>query len=127
MEFNDKQAIYLQIVEYIYDRILTNEWKGDERVPSVRDLAVELQVNPNTVMRAYELLQNTEIIENKRGIGNFLSSNAKSMIRVKRRNHFLENELPVIFRTMQLLGVSMDDLLARFTDYNQNNEKPQKN
>jgi len=127
MEFNDKQAIYLQIVEYIYDRILTDEWKGDERVPSVRDLAVELQVNPNTVMRAYELLQNTEIIENKRGIGNFLSSDAKSMIRANRRNHFLENELPVIFRTMQLLDVSMDDLLARFTDYNQNNEKPQKN
>jgi len=125
MEFNDKQAIYLQIVEYIYDRILTDEWKGDERVPSVRDLAVELQVNPNTVMRAYELLQNSEIIENKRGIGNFLSSDAKSMIRSNRRNHFLENELPVIFRTMQLLGVGMDDLLVRFASYNNINEKPQ--
>ena len=80
MEFNDKQAIYLQIVEYIYDRILTDDWKGDERVPSVRDLAVELQVNPNTVMRAYELLQNNEIIVNRRGVGNFLGSDAKSKI-----------------------------------------------
>lgn len=122
MEFNDKQAIYLQIVEYIYDRILTDEWKGDERVPSVRDLAVELQVNPNTVMRAYELLQNTGIIENKRGIGNFLGSDAKQMIRANRRNHFLENELPVIFRNMQLLGVQMEDLLKRYNAYSINND-----
>ncbi|NWJ51167.1 MAG: GntR family transcriptional regulator [Bacteroidetes bacterium] len=125
MEFNDKQAIYLQIVEYIYDRILTNEWQGDERVPSVRDLAVELQVNPNTVMRAYELLQNNEIIVNKRGVGNFLSGDAKVKIRENRRNNFLRNELPVIFRNMQLLGVSMDDLTRRYSDYNKMNEKPQ--
>ena len=121
MEFNDKQAIYLQIVEYIYDRILTDEWKGDERVPSVRDLAVELQVNPNTVMRAYDLLQNSEIIINKRGVGNFLGSNAKSKIITNRRNHFLATELPVIFRNMQLLGVSMDDLSDHFTAYNKSN------
>lgn len=125
MEFNDKQAIYLQIVEYIYDRILTDEWKGDERVPSVRDLAAELQVNPNTVMRAYELLQNTGIIENKRGIGNFLGNDAKSKIITKRRNDFLEKELPDIFRNMQLLGVNMKDLSEQFTSYNKNNEKPQ--
>ena len=125
MEFNDKQAIYLQIVEYIYDRILTDEWKGDERVPSVRDLAAELQVNPNTVMRAYELLQNTGIIENKRGIGNFLDRDAKSKIITKRRNDFLEKELPGIFRNMQLLGVNMKDLSEQFTSYNKNNEKPQ--
>ena len=121
MEFNDKQAIYLQIVEYIYDRILTDEWKGDERVPSVRDLAVELQVNPNTVMRAYELLQNNEIIINKRGVGNFLESDAKSKIIINRRNHFLIHELPLLFRNMQLLGVSIEELSEQFISYSQNN------
>ena len=118
MEFNDKQAIYLQIVEYIYDCILTNEWQEEERIPSVRDLAVELQVNPNTVMRAYELLQSMEIIVNKRGIGNFLSINAKSVIISNRRNHFIQNELPVIFRNMNLLGVSIEDLSGYYTFYN---------
>lgn len=121
MEFNDKQAIYLQIVEYIYDRILTDEWKDEERILSVRDLAVELQVNPNTVMRAYELLQNSEIIINKRGVGNFLGTNAKSKIIINRRNHFLNHELPVIFRNMELLGVSMDDLSKQYTAYLKNN------
>jgi GntR family transcriptional regulator len=125
MEFNDKQAIYLQIVEYIYDRILTNEWQEEERVPSVRDLAAELQVNPNTVMRAYELLQSMEIIVNKRGIGNFLSSNAKSVIISNRRKHFIENELPVIFRNMNLLGVSIEDLSDYYTFYNTGNNKKQ--
>lgn len=125
MEFNDKQAIYLQIVEYIYDRILTNEWQEEERVPSVRDLAVELQVNPNTVMRAYELLQSMEIIVNKRGIGNFLSINAKTVIISNRRNHFIENELPVIFRNMNLLGVSMKDLSDYYTFYNTGNNNKQ--
>ena len=123
MEFNDKQAIYLQIVEFIYDRILTGDWKDDERVPSVRDLAVELQVNPNTVMRAYELLQNLEIIVNKRGVGNFLGSDAKSKIITNRRNHFLSNELPVIFRNMQLLGVSIGELADQFTAYNKSNNE----
>jgi len=125
MEFNDKQAIYLQIVEYIYDRILTNEWQEEERIPSVRDLAVELQVNPNTVMRAYELLQTMEIIVNKRGIGNFLSINAKSVIISNRRNHFIENELPVIFRNMNLLGVSIKDLSDYYTFYNNGNNNKQ--
>ena len=121
MEFNDKQAIYLQIVEYIYDRILTDEWKDEERIPSVRDLAVELQVNPNTVMRAYELLQNSEIIINKRGVGNFLGSSAKSKIIINRRNYFLNHELSVIFRNMELLGVSMNDLAKQYTAYLKNN------
>ena len=125
MEFNDKQAIYLQIVEYIYDRILTNEWQEEERIPSVRDMAVELQVNPNTVMRAYELLQSMEIIVNKRGIGNFLSINAKSVIISNRRNHFIENELPVIFRNMNLLGVSIEDFSDYYTFYNTGNNKKQ--
>lgn len=124
MEFNDKQAIYLQIVEYIYDRILSGEWMGDERVPSVRDLAGEMQVNPNTVMRAYELLQNMGIFVNKRGIGNFLDRDAKSKIRLNRRNNFLENELPVIFRTMQLLDVSMEDLMSYYTSYNKDKNTP---
>jgi len=125
MEFNDKQAIYLQIVEYIYDRILTNEWQEEERVPSVRDLAVELQVNPNTVMRAYELLQSMEIIVNKRGIGNFLSINAKSVIISNRRNNFIEKELPIIFHNMNLLGVSIKDLSDYYTFYNTGNNKKQ--
>jgi GntR family transcriptional regulator len=57
MNFNENQVIYLQIADFVTDKILMDQWRIEEKIPSVRDLAAELQVNPNTVMRAYELLQ----------------------------------------------------------------------
>ena len=65
MEFRDKQAIYIQIADYFGNNILKDIWKADEKVPSVRQLAVELDVNPNTVMRTYNHLQENNIIYNK--------------------------------------------------------------
>ena len=65
MEFKDTQAIYLQIVDWMCDNIVKEKWKSDERIPSVRELGILLEVNPNTVMRAYECLQNQHIIYNE--------------------------------------------------------------
>ncbi len=65
MNFNEKQAIYLQIASIVCDTILEGKWKVD-KIPSVRELAVDLQVNPNTVMRAYDHLQQEQILMNKR-------------------------------------------------------------
>ena len=56
MQFRETASIYLQIADYICEKILLKEWKVDERVPSVRELAMQLEVNPNTVMRTYEFL-----------------------------------------------------------------------
>ena len=69
MQFRESRAIYLQIADYICERILLKQWKTDERIPAVRELAVQLEVNPNTVMRTYEFLQSQNIIQNQRGIG----------------------------------------------------------
>ncbi len=66
MQFRESQAIYLQIADYVCERILLKEWKPGERVPSVRELAVQLEVNLNTVMRSYDFLQQQEIIQNQR-------------------------------------------------------------
>ena len=72
MEFRGHQAIYLQIVDYVCERILLKVWKAEEKMPSIRELAIELQVNPNTVQRSYDFLQEMEVITNKRGIGIFV-------------------------------------------------------
>ena len=56
MDFKETQAIYLQIVDLVCDHIVTGKWKAQERIPSVRELGVQLDVNPNTVMRAYDYL-----------------------------------------------------------------------
>ena len=70
MEFKEKQAIYLQIGEHISETILRKQWEEGEKIPSVREMAMSIEVNPNTVMRTYSYLQDRGIIFNKRGIGN---------------------------------------------------------
>ena len=77
MEFRDNEAIYLQIAALVSDNILLGKWPGEQKIPSVRDLAVELEVNPNTVMRSYEFLQNQGIIYNKRGLGLFVAPDGR--------------------------------------------------
>ncbi|MCX6282468.1 MAG: GntR family transcriptional regulator [Bacteroidetes bacterium] len=117
MEFNEKNAIYQQIVEYAMDQILTGGWKTEEKIHSVRELAAILQVNPNTVMRAYEHLQQKEIIVNRRGIGTFVAADAESRIRSSRRNNFLSNDLPGLFRRMEMLGLGMEELEKEYWNY----------
>ncbi len=114
MEFRENEAIYLQIAAYVSERILLGKWAGDEKIPSVRELAVELEVNPNTVVRAYEFLQNKEVIYNKRGIGFFTTEDAVEKIKIFSKERFLGQELPELFRNMYLLEIKMEELEKRY-------------
>lgn len=128
MEFRDKQAIYMQIADYFGNNILQEEWKSDEKVPSVRQLAVELEVNPNTVMRTYTHLQESDIIYNKRGIGYFVSPNAKTILTAMIKKQFVEVELPEFYRKMQLIGLTIKDLEVMFKELStQKNKSDEKN
>jgi GntR family transcriptional regulator len=117
MQFRESQAIYLQIADYVCERILLKEWKPEERIPSVREMAVQLEVNPNTVMRSYEFLQQKEIITNQRGIGYFVSAGALTHALEYRKDDFLLKELPQVFRNMYLLNMEPDDLKTRFEKF----------
>jgi DNA-binding transcriptional regulator YhcF (GntR family) len=114
MEFRENEAIYLQIAAYISEHILLGKWAQDDKIPSVRELAIQLEVNPNTVVRAYEYLQNKEVIFNKRGIGFYTTDDAKEKIKVYSRERFLGQELPELFRSMYLLDIKMDELEKRY-------------
>jgi DNA-binding transcriptional regulator YhcF (GntR family) len=114
MEFRDNEAIYLQIAGYVNENILLGKWPPETKIPSVRELAGELQVNPNTVMRSYEFLQNLEIISNKRGIGFFSSSDSIDRIKKFKKERFLESELPAFFRNIYLLDISLDEITNRY-------------
>jgi GntR family transcriptional regulator len=92
MNFKDKEAIYLQIAAYVSEHITLGKWLPEEKIPSVRDLAVALQVNPNTVMRTYEYLQNQGILFNKRGLGIFVTPDAISKIKEIRKERFIQQE-----------------------------------
>lgn len=118
MQFsNNGQAIYLQIVDYICEKILLNEFKKEEKIPSVRELAMQLEVNPNTVARAYEQLKQQQIIFDKRGIGYYISEDAANIARGYRKQEFSDKELPAVFRTMYMLGLEPNDLVPAFEQY----------
>ncbi len=105
MNFNADKPIYLQIADSISDRILSGELKGEDRLPSVRDYGADIGVNPNTVMRVYERLTDDEVIYNKRGIGYFVSPDAREKILASKREEFLSKDVPAIKRRMELLGL----------------------
>jgi len=117
MDFRDKQAIYLQIAEYVSEQILLGRWPVGEKIPSVRELASELEVNPNTVMRTYEFLSQQGVIANKRGIGYFSAEEALDRIRTFRREQFLQNDLPQFFKNLTLLGISLQEIETRYDEY----------
>ena len=122
MEFKESQAIYLQIGNYVCEQILLGRWKEGERLLSVRELGVALEVNPNTVMRTYDFLQNREIIFNKRGVGYFVSDDAKQKILHYRKKQFLEQDLPLVFKNMTLLGMTFKELENEYNNYLKNHE-----
>lgn len=111
MDFSKNKPIYLQIYDLICERILNDEFKSGDRVVSVRELGIELGVNPNTVMRSFERLQNKGIIATKRGIGFYVCENAREMILEEQKAEFLETEVPEFFKKMELYGISFEDLV----------------
>ena len=110
MEFVDNKPIYIQIYDSICEKILSGEYIESERIPSVRELGGEIGVNPNTIMRSYEKLSAEGVIYNKRGTGYFVSNDAKELILAAQRREFLENELPIIRKRMDLLGIDISEL-----------------
>ncbi|MDR0332174.1 MAG: GntR family transcriptional regulator [Dysgonamonadaceae bacterium] len=120
MKFSESQAIYLQIAKIMEEKILRKEWKAEERIPSVRDLAVAMEVNPNTAVRAFEILQQKEIIYNKRGIGYFVSENAYSIVKKEWKKNFKEQELPEFFKNIVLLDFSMEEIDILYKQFNVN-------
>ena len=108
MQFSDDKPIWRQIYELIAMRILSDEWPEGSRIVSVRELAQEVGVNPNTVMRSYERLDGDGIIFNRRGIGFFVAEGAKKHIREIERRKFLDEELPKLSERLNLLGLTIE-------------------
>lgn len=114
MDFNNNKAIYLQIAEHVCEQVMLAHWKVEDKIPSVRELAVQLEVNPNTVMRTYDFLQQRGIIYNKRGIGFFVSPDSKVQVQSYKKSVFIEEELPQVFRNIYLLNIELDELKERY-------------
>ena len=110
MKFRKQRAIYLQIGDYLCENILTSTYAPGDKIPSVRDMAVSVEVNPNTVMRTYTDLQQKGILFNQRGIGFFVADDAVEKILEMKKREFLKAELPDFFKTIRLLNLQYEDL-----------------
>ncbi len=117
MDFQKKDAIYLQIVEKISENILGKRWLEGEKIPSVRELAIDVEVNPNTVMRSYTHLQDMGVIYMKRGIGYFVSDNAIDITLSVMKDNFIKNELPKFFKAIKLLKMDFEEIMERYSEY----------
>ena len=100
----------MQIADLICDDILQGKLLEDERIPSVREYAATVEVNANTCARAYDWLQNKEIIYTKRGLGYFVSVGAKTAIMQMKREEFMNETLPDVANKMVSLDITMEEL-----------------
>lgn len=120
MEFKENQAIYLQIANRFLENILLKKWAVGEKIPSIREIAVEFEVNPNTTMRTFNFLQEKGIIFNKRGIGYYIAEDGLDKTLSLKKEQFIKEELPAFFKTMRLVGISLNDLKNYYSENDQN-------
>ena len=102
------------MADRLCDEILAGTYQEDDRIPSVREYAVLLQVNTNTAVKAYDELARANIIYNKRGLGYFVTPGAKKQILKARKKEFMKERLPELFRQMRLLDITIDDVADAF-------------
>ncbi len=124
MEFGNKKSIFLQIADNISERIMEGKYHLFEKIPSVRDLAIELGVNPNTIMRTYSKLQSDGILETRRGMGFYVAGDAKNIIIAQNKKLFFETDLPRIARQAEMLSITFEEIKPFFerknySDYNE--------
>lgn len=126
LDFNNStKAIYLQIADAICDRVLSGEIKADERIPSVREYAAEVEVNVNTVMRAYEYLADSGVIYNKRGLGFFAANDAREKVLARRRHEVLGEGMQTVFKQLSLLNVTPEQLGEMYHNFINEQSKQQ--
>ena len=117
MNFKESKPIYLQIADRICDEILQGRYAEGDRLPSVRDYAATVEVNPNTAMRSYDFLQSRAVIRMQRGIGYFVEQGAAGRIRTFRRETFMNEELYDFFRQARSIGITPEELAALYRQY----------
>ncbi len=115
--FNSDRAIYLQMADRLCDDILIGTYAEGDRVPSVRDYSIALGVNTNTAVKTYDYLGREGVIFNKRGMGYYVSPGAKEKILQDRKATFVKDKVPTLFKDMELLGISIDDLCSLYQGY----------
>ncbi len=111
MEYSEHKPIYLQNVDLMQEKILRGDWREEDRIPSVREMGALVGVNPNTIVRSYQLLESEDIIYNKRGLGYFVKEGAVERIKENMNREFIASELPQFKAKVEMLGITKEELV----------------
>jgi len=112
MEFEEHKPIYLQISDFVCNKILLYEWKEEKRIPSVRELSARLGVNPNTIIKSYDYLESRKLIRNKRGSGFYVDTGAVNIIKNENKAFFMEHIVPNLFSQLEILQIDMIEIVT---------------
>ena len=112
--FNDEIPIYLQIIEHIKMQIISKKYLPNQKIPSVRELSFELEVNPNTVQKALFELENIGLIYTERTNGKFVTDNEKLIEDIK--NQTIQKMIDEFYVSMNKLGIENEQVLQILID-----------
>ena len=110
-DWHNNAPIYRQLKDRIVGMVLDGLLKPGEALPSVRQIAADFQLNPITVMRAYQELADATLVEKRRGIGMYVTDGAREKLLVSERERFLREEWPPLLERIQRLGMNVKELM----------------
>ena len=114
-QWNESQPIFVQIRQRLTEMILSGKPGEGEALPSVRQIATDLQVNPLTVTRAYQELVDLDVVETRRGLGMFVKTGARAVLLAHEREKFLTEDWPRVIAQIRALGLDPEKLLSEST------------
>ncbi|MFA6507874.1 MAG: GntR family transcriptional regulator [Treponemataceae bacterium] len=123
MRFNDDKPIYEQIADSLCADAAAGRLSAGGRIPSARELAASLEVNPNTAARALQMLADRGVARMERGTGYFLADDGAGKALAERRRRFFDSELPMLFSLMEDLGVGPELIAEKWAARNAAEEK----
>ena len=112
LDWNDAQPIYRQLRDRVAAMMLDGDLREGDPLPSVRQVAADLRVNPLTVLKSYQGLVDEQLIEKRRGLGMFVRPGARQLLLQDERERFLNTEWPRVIETIQRLGLDPKVLLS---------------
>lgn len=114
IEFDNNLPIYVQIMSYLKKQIVAGKLRSGDKIPSVRELAQELQINPNTVQRTFSELEREGIVETKRGLGRYVTSEESKIMEIKKEmageliDHFIQGMRELGFASSEIISIVND-------------------
>lgn len=115
MNFNDKEPIYIQIMNLLIKRMVSGELKGGDKLPSVRELSQELKVNPNTIQRSYQELEREGVVYSQRGMGTFVNQDMSVVSELKKTmaaelvKHFIGEMKALNFTKKEIVDIVISE------------------